>query len=60
MVGNAYPSLSERGDMRGDLNLMLSWELFPSFYWSINARTEFESSADEPDYTVTTGITWSY
>ena len=68
MVGNAYPSMSERGDMRGDLNLMLSWELFPSFYWSINARTEFDSSAEErgqlkldtTDYTITTGITWSY
>ena len=68
MVGNAYPSLSEWGDLRGDLNLMLSWELFPSFYWSINARTEFDSSAeqrgqlkiDTTDYTITTGITWSY
>ena len=68
MVGNAYPSLSEWGDLRGDLNLMLSWELFPSFYWSINARTEFDSSADQrgqlkidtTDYTITTGITWSY
>ena len=68
MVGNAYPSLSEWGDLRGDLNLMLSWELFPSFYWSINARTEFGSSADQrgqlkldtTDYTITTGITWSY
>ena len=68
MVGNAYPSLSEWGDLRGDLNLMLSWELFPSFYWSINARTEFDSSADKrgqlkidtTDYTITTGITWSY
>ncbi|MDB2643035.1 DUF481 domain-containing protein [Luminiphilus sp.] len=68
MVGNAYPSLSEWGDIRGDFNLMLSWELFPSFYWSINARTEFDSSADQrgqlkidtTDYTITTGITWSY
>jgi hypothetical protein len=68
MVGNAYPSMSERGDMRGDLNLMLSWELFPSFYWSINARAEFDNSLekegnpdiDNPDYTITTGITWSY
>jgi hypothetical protein len=68
MVGNAYPSLSEWGDLRGDLNLILSWELFPSFYWSINARTEFDSSADErgqlkidtTDYTITTGISWSY
>lgn len=68
MVGNAYPSLSEWGDIRGDFNLMLSWELFPSFYWSINARTEFDSSAedrgqlklDTTDYTITTGITWSY
>ena len=68
MVGNAYPSLSEWGDIRGDFNLMLSWELFPSFYWSINARTEFDSSAEErgqlkldtTDYTITTGITWSY
>ena len=68
MVGNAYPSLSEWGDIRGDFNLMLSWELFPSFYWSMNARTEFDSSADQrgqlkidtTDYTITTGITWSY
>ena len=68
MVGNAYPSLSDWGDIRGDFNLMLSWELFPSFYWSINARTEFDSSAEErgqlkldtTDYTITTGITWSY
>ncbi|MBT5888175.1 MAG: DUF481 domain-containing protein, partial [Halieaceae bacterium] len=68
VVGNAYPSLSEWGDLRGDLNLMLSWELFPSFYWSINARSEFDSSAeqrgqlkiDTTDYTITTGITWSY
>ncbi len=68
LVGKAYPSLSDWGNTRGDLNLVLSWELFPSFYWTIDAHTDFDSAADDTrdprvdttDYTISTGIAWSY
>ena len=65
--GNAYPSLSDWGRMRGDLNLIINWELFDNFYWTVNARTEIDNAGDRDDesksnddYTLTTGITWKY
>jgi hypothetical protein len=67
VVGNAYPSLSDSGRIRGDLNVLVNWELFDSFFWSVNARTEIDSAGDRDnislsnsDFTISTGVTWKY
>ncbi len=67
VVGNAYPSLSDSGRIRGDLNVLVNWELFDSFFWSVNARTEIDNASDRDnislsnsDFTISTGITWKY
>ncbi|MDG1931689.1 MAG: DUF481 domain-containing protein [Luminiphilus sp.] len=65
--GNTYPSLSDWGRVRGDLDLLISWELFDSFYWTVSARTETDNKADRgdssnsnSDFNLTTGVTWKY
>lgn len=67
ITGNTYPSLSDRGRVRGDLNLIIDWELFSNFYWTVNARTDIDNAGDREynssgnsDYTLTTGISWKY
>jgi hypothetical protein len=67
VTGNTYPSLSDWGRVRGDLNLIINWELFSNFYWTVNARTEIDNAGDREDdtygnsdYTLTTGISWKY
>ena len=67
VTGNTYPSLSDWGRVRGDLNLIINWELFNNFYWTVNARTEIDNAGDREDdtygnsdYTLTTGISWKY
>jgi hypothetical protein len=67
VIGNAYPSLSDSGRIRGDLNVLVNWELFDSFFWSVNARTEIDSASDRDnislsnsDFTISTGVTWKY
>ena len=65
--GNTYPSLSDWGRVRGDLDLLISWELFDSFYWTVSARTEIDNAAgrddtslSNSDFNLTTGVTWKY
>jgi hypothetical protein len=67
ITGNTYPSLSDWGRVRGDLNLIINWELFNNFYWTVNARTDIDNAGDREynssgnsDYTLTTGISWKY
>jgi hypothetical protein len=71
ITGNTYPSLSDWGRVRGDLNLIINWELFSNFYWTVNARTDIDNAGDREnnsygnssgnsDYTLTTGISWKY
>ena len=67
VTGNTYPSLSDWGRVRGDLNLIINWELFNNFYWTVNARTDIDNAGDREDdsygnsdYTLTTGISWKY
>ena len=67
VTGNTYPSLSDWGRVRGDLNLIINWELFNNFYWTVNARTEIDNAGDREDdtygnsdYTLTTGVSWKY
>ena len=67
LIGNAYPSLSDWERVRGDLNLMVSWELFDSFYWTFNAATELDTAGNrddvelsKSDYNLSTGVTWKY
>ena len=67
LTGNTYPSLSDWGRVRGDLNLIINWELFNNFYWTINARTDVDNAGDREDdtygnsdYSLTTGISWKY
>jgi hypothetical protein len=66
-TSNAYPSLSDEGRLRGDMKLVLDWELFNNFFWSINARAELDNAGDQDDdsldttdFTLSTGITWKY
>lgn len=65
--GNTYPSLSDWGRVRGDLKLLINWELFDSFYWTVDAQTIIDSAGDRDDnslsnsdYTISTGVTWRY
>ena len=67
VTGNTYPSLSDWGRVRGDLNVIINWELFNNFYWTVNARTDIDNAGDREDdsygnsdYTLTTGISWKY
>ena len=67
ITGNTYPSLSDWGRVRGDLNVIINWELFNNFYWTVNARTDVDNAGDREDdtygnsdYTLTTGISWKY
>ena len=67
LTGATYPSLSDWGRVRGDLNLIINWELFNNFYWTINARTDVDNAGDREDdtygnsdYSLTTGISWKY
>jgi hypothetical protein len=67
ITGNTYPSLSDWGRVRGDLNVIINWELFNNFYWTVNARTDIDNAGDREDdsygnsdYTLTTGISWKY
>ena len=67
VIGNAYPSLSDWGRVRGDMNVQISWELFDNFYWTVTARTELDTAGDrddallsKSDYDLTTGVTWKY
>ena len=64
---STYPSLSDWGRVRGDLDLLISWELFDSFYWTVSARTEIDNAAgrddtslSNSDFNLTTGVTWKY
>ncbi|MBL6813462.1 MAG: DUF481 domain-containing protein [Luminiphilus sp.] len=67
ITGSTYPSLSDWGRVRGDLNVIINWELFSNFYWTVNARTDIDNAGDREngtygnsDYTLTTGISWKY
>ena len=67
VTGNTYPSLSDWGRVRGDLNLIVNWELFNNFYWTVNLRTEVDNAGDREDdsygnsdYTLSTGVSWKY
>ena len=67
VTGNTYPSLSDWGRVRGDLNLIINWELFNNFYWTVNLRTEVDNAGDREDdsygnsdYTLSTGVSWKY
>ena len=67
ITGNTYPSLSDWGRVRGDLNVIINWELFSNFYWTVNARTDIDNAGDREDdtygnsdYTLSTGISWKY
>jgi hypothetical protein len=67
LVGNAYPSLTDTKRFRGDLNLVVNWELFDSFFWSIKATTELDTAGTQDNkalektfFSISTGVTWKY
>ena len=67
VTGATYPSLTDWGRVRGDLNLIINWELFNNFYWTVNLRTEVDNAGDREDdsygnsdYTLSTGVSWKY
>lgn len=67
LLGNGYPSITDSGRLRGDLQLQIDWELISNLYWTVSARAEYDNAADDldsskrkSDYSVTTGISWKY
>jgi hypothetical protein len=60
-----FPSLSEAGRVRGELNLRIKYELFPDFDVGIKLTDTFDSKPPEEsisknDYVTTLTIGWSY
>lgn len=64
--GNVYPSLSDWGRRRGNLQVNIDWELVNSVYWTVQFWGEYDSDADKAigeiegfgDYQLTTGVSW--
>lgn len=57
------PSLSESGRVRGNLSVVLSWEIFDDFNWQLSFYDIYDNKppgvdASTNDYSVVTGIAW--
>lgn len=61
---SVYPSLTDGGRVRSDSNLRIRWEIIEDLYWDITAwastDNEAENSDRSVDYSITTGIGWTY
>jgi len=60
-----YPSLSESGRVRTELDLSLRWEIVSDLFWDITLYHDFDSEppnaqADEADYGVITSVGWEF
>jgi hypothetical protein len=60
---NLFPSITESGRLRGDINLRLSWELIRDLTWDITGWSTYDNQSDSGadfDYGLTTGVGWKY
>jgi len=64
-----FPSITESGRVRGNLNVSLRWEIFKDLFWKLSLYNDYDSrpqgqtnDANPPnnDYGVTTGLGWSW
>ncbi len=44
--GNVYPSLSESGRVRANLQTIVAWEVYNDLYWTLSATADFDSESD--------------
>ncbi len=62
---NVYPSLTESGRVRGDLDMRLRWELYSDLYWDFSGWITYDNQSNNAtdnttDYALTTGIGWTF
>lgn len=61
----AFPSISERGRTRAQLDVNLRWELISDLFWDLNYYNTYDSdppsgSESTNDYGVVTSLGWSF
>jgi len=65
---SVFPSLSDFGRVRAQLDISLKWEIFKDFYWALSVFDDYDSdpqsqnadSSTTNDYGVMTSIGWSH
>jgi hypothetical protein len=60
-----YPSLTEGGRRRADVDLRLRWEIISDLFWDVSTWATYDNDTEddvqsEYDWGITTGIGWSY
>jgi hypothetical protein len=60
-----FPSLSESGRVRSDLDLTVRWEVVSDLFWGVTIYHSFDSDprsvdADNSDYGIVTSLGWSF
>jgi hypothetical protein len=60
-----FPSLTESGRVRGDLDVTLRWEFIEDLSWRLSFYDSFDSNTNDPeassnDYGVNTSISWDF
>lgn len=66
VIGNVYPSFTDWGRTRADLQILIDWELINDIYWTVQARTDIDTGLEtdsrqidrSSDYSITTGLSW--
>jgi len=61
----AYPSITESGRFRGQLDLALKWEVYKDLFWNLSYYNTYDSdpssgSESTDDYGVVTSVGWSF
>jgi len=60
-----FPSLTESGRIRGELDTSIRWEIVSDFFWGFTLYHSYDSEpqgvdANKVDYGVTTSVGWSF
>ena len=60
-----FPSLSESGRVRTELDLSVRWEIINDLFWAVTVYHDFDSDppnieADKADYGVITSVGWEF
>ena len=60
-----YPSLSESGRVRTELDLSVRWEIISDLFWAVTVYHDFDSDppnteADKADYGIITSVGWEF
>jgi len=61
--GSLFPSLTESGRYRANLDANIRWEIIEDLFWDITAFGTYDNKAPSDsrfDYGVTTGVGWTY